>query len=251
MKRQKLVLLHGWGFSGEIFAKITPMLSEEFDIQLVDLPGYGVREGESFSASLQDAAADIISKIESRDGEKFSLLGWSLGGLVAQQIAIDFPQMIDKLVLVAATPCFVQKDDWKQAVDPDLAAQFGNQIEKNHSDALKGFYLQLAAMELKPKLIVKEIIRLLSKGVSKSNLLDSLKILHQSDLREQVAQSTIDTLWIYGADDQMVPPVLDKLSAKSEIKVLDCAAHLPFLSQSQQFVQTVKQFISSPREFTE
>ncbi len=249
MSRQKLVLLHGWGFSSEVFAKVVPILSEEFDIQLIDLPGYGLRENESFPTSLQDVAADVVTKINGGDGEKFSLLGWSLGGLVAQQIAIDFPQLIDNLVLVAATPCFLQKDNWKQAVDPSLAAQFSGQVEQSHSDALKGFYLQLAAMELKPKLVVKEIIKLLPEDIFKSNLLDSLKVLHQSDLREQIAQSAIDTLWVYGADDQMVPPVLEKLSARSEIKVLGGTAHLPFLSQPQQFVQTVKHFISSTREF--
>lgn len=250
MSRQKLVLLHGWGFNSEIFTKLIPPLSDCFDVQLIDLPGYGVRENEQFPTSLQDVAADIVAKIKGEDGEKLSLLGWSLGGLVAQQIAIDFPQLIDKLILVAATPCFLQKDYWKQAVDPDLALQFNQQVEQNYTDALKGFYLQLAAMESKPRSIAKEIIKLLPDGVSRLNLLNSLKVLHQTDLRKQMMQSAIDILWIYGADDQMIPPVLKKISVKSEIKVLDNAAHLPFLSQPQEFIQTVKQFISSTREFT-
>ncbi len=249
MSRQKLVLLHGWGFSSEVFAKIIPPLNDDFDVQLIDLPGYGVRESEQFPTSLQDVAMHVVTKINGEDGEKLSLLGWSLGGLVAQQIAIDFPQLIDKLILVAATPCFLQKDDWKQAVDPDLAGQFNKQVEQNHSDALKGFYLQLAAMEPKPRSIVKEVIKLLPGEISRSNLIDSLKVLHQTDLRKQIAQSAIDILWIYGANDQMIPGVLEKISAKSAIKILDNAAHLPFLSQPQEFIQTVKQFISSAREY--
>lgn len=102
-----LVLLHGWGLNAEVWRCIDEELSSHFTLHLVDLPGFGRSRG--FGAlSLADMAEVVLRQAP----DKAIWLGWSLGGLVASQIALTHPERVLALVTVASSPCFSARDEW-------------------------------------------------------------------------------------------------------------------------------------------
>lgn len=239
---KRLVLLHGWGFSSSIFAEF----SAEFDkracmVQTPDLPGYGNDTGD-FPCLLKDVAAQIATQI---DFESI-IVGWSLGGLIAQQIAIDFPQKVEQLVLIAATPCFTKTVNWGRAADSELSHQFYQKVNENGGAAIKGFYTQLAAME-RHSLKVLHHIRRLQRGcmAEKETLLRSLKLLHSSDLRSQMFRLQHKITWIYGADDQLVPAQNKPVTNNSVIKVIARAGHVPFLTQPDACMKIIEEVMDA------
>ncbi len=59
--------------------------------------------------------------------DKTIWLGWSLGGLVASQIALTHPERVQALVTVASSPCFSARDEWP-GIKPDVLAGFQQQL---------------------------------------------------------------------------------------------------------------------------
>lgn len=94
-----LVLLHGWGLNAKVWDCITPQLASHFTLHLVDLPGYG-RSGGFGAMSLEEMAQRVLEKAP----ERAIWLGWSLGGLVASQVALSHPDRVQALVTVASSP---------------------------------------------------------------------------------------------------------------------------------------------------
>lgn len=103
-----LVLLHGWGLNAEVWHCIIDRLSPHFRLHLVDLPGYG-RSKDFGAMSLSDMAAIVLQQAP----EQALWLGWSMGGLVASQIALSHPERVNGLITVSSSPCFTAHDEWR------------------------------------------------------------------------------------------------------------------------------------------
>jgi len=106
--RTRLVLVHGSRLGHSQWAPQVPLLEEEFDLVLPDLPGHGSRVGEPFT--LDRAVGALAGSIDGpgrgRPPGRVVLVGHSLGGYAAMAYAARFPGRLDGLVLVgsAAVP---------------------------------------------------------------------------------------------------------------------------------------------------
>jgi pimeloyl-ACP methyl ester carboxylesterase len=78
-------------------------LAAERDVVLVDYPGVGFSSG-AFGPTITDAARQVIAFVEALDADEIDLLGFSIGGMVAQDIALVRPDMVRRLVLAATGP---------------------------------------------------------------------------------------------------------------------------------------------------
>jgi len=122
-----LVLLHGFAMHSGLFAPLLPALAHRHRVHAVDLPGHG------YSPAVEpfDVASVVDAVDASIDVAGATVLGWSLGGQVALQWALARPDKVRKLVLVAATPSFVARDDWPYAMTAQtLAQQFCAQLNR-------------------------------------------------------------------------------------------------------------------------
>jgi len=96
-----LVMLHGFLCGGDLFAPNISVIRTAVDVVTVDLPGFGnscnVRGADSISAM----AAQVMHTLDAVQPGTFDLLGHSMGGMVALQIALDAPARVRKLILFA------------------------------------------------------------------------------------------------------------------------------------------------------
>jgi pimeloyl-ACP methyl ester carboxylesterase len=97
-----LILLHGGLGSGEMFGPLLPALAAQHQVIAVDLQGHGRTADIDRPIDLGLMADDIAALIEHLGLEKPDLMGYSLGGGVALQLALRRPELIRRLVVVSA-----------------------------------------------------------------------------------------------------------------------------------------------------
>lgn len=129
-----LVLLHGWGLNAQVWQSMVARLAPHFRLHLVDLPGYGRSQGFG-PMSLNDMADCVLAQAPDRA----VWLGWSLGGLVASQIALSAPTQVEKLITVASSPCFSAQEGWP-GIKPEVLQGFSSSSVKIFSVRLSDFW---------------------------------------------------------------------------------------------------------------
>jgi 3-oxoadipate enol-lactonase len=102
-----IVLIHGWSLDGEMtFHRIIPDLANRFRLVVPDLRNHGRSDWIRSPFTIDDLAADVAGVLDALDIRQATILGYSLGGMVAQVLAIRYPRFVRRLVLAgtAARP---------------------------------------------------------------------------------------------------------------------------------------------------
>ena len=94
-----LVLISGLGYSLWQWHRMVPLLAEHFQVVTFDNRGVGQSDKPAGSYTAGMLAADTVGLLAALDIEKAVILGHSMGGFVAQSMALDFPQRVEKLIL--------------------------------------------------------------------------------------------------------------------------------------------------------
>ncbi|MFV0574788.1 MAG: pimeloyl-ACP methyl ester esterase BioH [Vibrio sp.] len=246
---QNLVLIHGWGMNGAVWQQVMDVLSQSFCVHSVDLPGYGF-SNEAAADDLDDICQQVLDSAP----EKAVYLGWSLGGLVATQIALTQPSRVEKLITLASSPRFsankeLSADKAWRGIMPKVLTDFTQQLSDNFIKTVEGF-MQLQAMG-SPS--VKDDVKWIKQQVfsrpmpNQAALAIGLDILAQVDLRSALADIQVPTLRLYGRLDGLVPksiiPQVDAYMPNSESFVFQSSSHAPFMTEPELFCDKVSQFI--------
>jgi len=240
-----LVFIHGWGFNSGIWQPLVEQFTDLFTVITIDLPGFGKNAGKApADYSLEAIAAQVQTAV----GRPAIYAGWSLGGLVATEIALNEPQQVLGLVTIASSPCFIEKADWP-GIKGKLLSGFHLQLADNIENTIENF-LKIQAMgspHLRQDL--KEIHRLLMTYPlpERKTLDDSLSLLETCDRRERLADIGCPFLRLYGRNDVLVPksiyPMMEPLAPQSEVLVFEGASHAPFISHQQEFCRQLKNWL--------
>jgi len=103
-RRPWLVLIHGMAFDRSGWGPVLVRLGRRFRLVLVDNRGTGRSDRPAGSFSVDDMAADVVAVLDAAGIGRAHVLGVSLGGMVAQELAITRPERVDRLVLAGTTP---------------------------------------------------------------------------------------------------------------------------------------------------
>lgn len=247
--KQPLVLLHGWGVNSLIWNQILPLLESEFDIYVIDLPGYGEDIDYAGDYSLDAIANEVLS----RAPEKAIWIGWSLGGTIAMAAAIAQPERFFKLQLVSATPRFLNGPDWDFGVDQEPFATLADDFENDYTKAVQKFLLLQVVTDDRARLkksrtMVRDLGLALNqfKPPNRRTLRAGLEILSDTDLRAQLGNLTVETQVVAGRHDHVVPVaasefLFNQLANGHSIHPFD-AGHLPFIESSSQYIEALTTF---------
>ena len=97
-----LVLIHGLGSAATAWRTITPALAKEFDVIAFDLPGHGqTKFRDSIPMDPHSLAEQVISNLDSLGITNFDLVGNSLGGWIAFEIAATYPERVKSVTALA------------------------------------------------------------------------------------------------------------------------------------------------------
>lgn len=247
-----MVLLHGWGMHSGIWHDLVPQLEQQYRLHRVDLPGHGQSQAVGGTFDLVQLAGLIRDSVATRLQGPAIWLGWSLGGLAALQIALDDPQRVRALILVASTPRFTRAADWPQAMDPVVLENFASQLNEDHRATLQRFLaLQVKGSEDARRDLRELRQRILEEaGVDPLALQSGLAILQQADLRQRLPElNSLPLLWIHAQQDRLVPVEIQndvRLQGPNMRRVImQGAGHAPFISRADEFIQHIKAFIDA------
>ena len=239
-----LVLLHGWGLNASVWQGLISRLSPHFCLHLVDLPGYA--RSQHCSALTLD---EMVDSLLPQAPEKAVWLGWSLGGLVASQLAVRYPQRVRALITVASSPRFSADVDWP-GIRAETLADFQQQLSQNFSLTVRRFLalqtLGTASAAQDTRLLQEAVLSQPEPSVAVLNA--GLEMLRRVDLRTALVSLPVPMLRLYGALDGLVPrkiaPILDTLWPTSHRQIIAQASHAPFISHPDIFCEHLLNFVA-------
>jgi pimeloyl-ACP methyl ester carboxylesterase len=182
-----LILLHGGMGSGEMFGSVRSALAESHRVIIPDLQGHGRTADIDRPIDIRLMADDIAALIDHLGLEKPDLVGYSLGGGVALQTAVKYPDKVGRLVVASAHA-------WRDAIPPEMLAQQA-QVNAAAAEFLKDTPMYQLYQKVAPR--PEDFPRLLDKmGES---------MAQDFDFSEEVRGLQVPTL-IVAADADMAPP---------------------------------------------
>ena len=243
-----LVLLHGWGMHSGVWQIVAEALGQSFRLHCVDLPGHGRSRHSEEATSLKAWSESVAETMRSRLAGPACWCGWSLGGMVATQLAHDNPQLVKRLILVAGSLRFCQTHDWPDAVAPEVLQGFAANLQDDHRQTLQRFLALQVTGEPQARQTLRELKqRVFEQDEPETIALQSgLNILATADLRPLAGNLELPVLLIGGAKDRLVSPSalgnVAALLANANVEVMPDCGHAPFVSQPENFVSLVKKF---------
>ena len=240
-----LVMIHGWGMNSAVWSLVVERLAKQFRVTVIELPGHGKSEYDHTRSSLDDWTSACLDSAP----DCATWIGWSLGGQVAQRAAMLSPHRVERLVLVASSPRFIQGESWPHAMNENTLTLFADTLAKNHRLTLERFL----SLQVRGDEEARHTLRLLRHNMAErpepnpSALEHGLDLLLKVDLRQQIAQINCPTLWLLGERDTLVPAaageMLKALQPAADVLTLRGCAHAPFLSHTAECLSALESFL--------
>ena len=211
MKRA-LVLIHGWGFSRQIWQPLLPALGD-LPVVRVDLPGHGAGTDGRLLADVRDAAQAVLQQLPDTIQEPV-WVGWSLGGLVALALAEQWrgPQ---RLALICSTPRFAVGPDWPCALAASELSGFADELARDRRVLERRFAALCAHGARQPARLRRHLLTAMTDTpATVTGLRAGLGALVDTDLRPVWGELDAP-LWAWLAeDDRLIPMVQRSTSAE-------------------------------------
>lgn len=220
---QELILIHGFGWGGNIWQNILPELCLTHRVHIVDLP-----------KQLSDLSA-LCDAIMTHCPKPATWLGWSTGGLIAVHAALHYPAHVEKLILVASSPHFLKKNNWP-GITLEALEQLNNHFQNNKSQAIKKFIrLQTNGNYA----LTQQLMTLTNQSTYETS---DFTLLKNTDFTQALTHIRCPILGIFGTKDRLVPiEITTLLKAYMTVQLFD-TGHLPFYEMPTLFVQSVIEF---------
>ena len=237
-----IVLVHGWGMNARVFNELSDDLSARAEVCALPLPGY---DGLPTCGADLDAIALALSR---RAPRPCVVAGWSLGGLAALEWARAAPEQVERLVLLGATPSFVRRDDWADAIEAPVLQEFARALERDPPGTLRRFLTLQVEGEAAPAETLRKLRACSKEGEfpARATLREGLELLLKSDIRNRLPAVRQKTLVVHGARDALVPLAAAEFLAgtlpRAQLAVIGGAGHPFFVSNAQTTARLIFEF---------
>jgi pimeloyl-ACP methyl ester carboxylesterase len=239
-----LVLVHGLGYARWGWEPVADGLAKRFDVVLLDNRGIGESDAPSGPYTARDMAADVRGVMDEAGLDSAHLLGTSLGGMIAQELALTAPERVRKLVLVCTTPGGPNARPMPEQTLRLLA-------EAPALDPLVALrrFVENALAPGAPSEMVETI---LAHRIATAQPFDAWAAQAAAgagfDAWERLPGLRAPTLLLHGTEDTVVDPGNAGLLAAripgATLELLSGCGHLLFWEQPDRFVEIVGEFVA-------
>ena len=254
-KGTPVILVHGLGGSIENWVKNIEPMAQSHQVYAPDLKGFGRTDKTPLLHDLDELVQFFSDFMEVLHIEKASLVGNSLGGGLVLQFAIQFPDKVDKLVLVdnagMGSDVIV---DFKVVSIPVL----GELLIRNSKKSTASLWRKIV---YDPSLVTEELVeqglKLATLPGAKKALLATLRAGIGTrgqranltrPLMESAAKVTAPALVIWGQQDRIIPVAHSHITAKvvphARLEIFDSCGHMPQLEHPDRFNALVLEFLA-------
>ncbi|HRW92324.1 MAG TPA: alpha/beta hydrolase [Thermotogota bacterium] len=247
---EPLLLLHGFLGSHLDFAAVVQTLSSRFHVFVMDLPGFGLSDkNPELDLSKKGLAQSAWSFLQARGISRFSLLGHSMGGEVALNLALDHPESVSRLILVDSAgysenqflPGWVESNPW-----------LGNLLFRSFfQTAMMQYPLSRSALYDASNLSFSHFARsfALVFHIPSKTLLSFNNQDDGGARAAEFSQLSLPTLLVWGEQDPIYPleharRFLQHL-ANSTLTVLPECGHSPLIEKPTELSESILAFLGS------
>lgn len=240
-----IVLLHGWGFNSAVWDRVANELAKTHCVTLIDLPGFGRSVGVDCDYELGSLIELIVKQIP----ENSILLGWSMGGLIAQGIALKYPQHLKRLILLASNAQFMVTDHWPHAMKTQVLEGFIEDLVGNFKRTLHVFLMLQAQGGDNARETIRELKgKLFAHGEpNEAALRGGLMLLKNVSFVSTLNDLKLPVDLMFGRLDKLVPigagEMMHQQIPHSRLHVFEHASHAPFISHYDEFMKVIKRVI--------
>ena len=236
-----VVFIHGLGGDHTVWLYQVREFSARFPTITLDLRGHGASTKPRQDFTVADLARDVARLLRCLGAERAHIVGLSLGGMVAQQIALDHPLVVASLVLadtLCGTPAEfadVSRDALQFIIRNSMATVAQTRITNAFSDGvdpvMRGFFIDRIA------------------GNDKAAYVRAAHAAFGFSVCERLSEITAPTLVIVGDADRVTPPLLSEdIAARipgARLVRIPAAGHIANLERPHEFNRAVLDFLAS------
>ena len=234
-----LLFANSLGTDLRIWDDVTDRLNENFRVVRYDKRGHGLSDAPPSPYSINDLAQDVAGVLDALEIEQAVLCGVSVGGLIAQAFALNYPKRVRALVLCDTGARIGSIESWRQRIEivragglqalesPTMERWFSPTFRARRSADIRGYSNMLLQ-------------------TSVEGYIGTCCALRDADFRATLATVRCPTLVLCGAQDIATPPELGRelaeLISGAQFSLIENAAHLPCIEQPDILTQKMLRF---------
>ncbi|PDW01950.1 alpha/beta fold hydrolase [Candidatus Viridilinea mediisalina] len=256
---QICIMIHGWSSSWYALSPLLELVSRRFHCVAIDLPGYGNSERLRERTTIP-AYAEVIAKlIQQLSDNPAVLIGHSMGGMTSITTALNYPELVDRMVLLAPTISGKLSNWINYAVAPVTALERFN-IAGRIVSALEPSLVAVTDRLMRPASFAErsvisqqeyERLRADARRPGQGRVRAECFIaMQQNDLRGRLSEIQTPSLVIWGAEDNTVPlrdagVVADEWKGV-DLRIVPKAGHWPQFEAPEYTARVVASFLALP-----
>lgn len=237
-----LVFSNSLGTDLRMWEPQLPAFAERFRLIRYDSRGHGRSDAPVGPYTLDMLGSDLLALLDVLKIERAHLCGLSLGGMVAQWVAIHHPERVQRLVLANTAARIGTQLSWTERIQ---SVQAGGMYAVR--DTVVGRFLSASFRNTRPE--VMHWIASMVQATPPQGYVATCEALRDADLRPLVSRIQVPTIILGGALDQSTPPdqaqELYASITRSRLLILDQAAHLSNVEQAEAFNAAVAEFLGA------
>ena len=235
-----LLILHGeLGYSG--WLKYHETLAQNYKLHIPLLPGFGVTPRIDWVMNIRDLASWYLGVLDELEEKDLNVVGFSLGGWLAAEMASMCPHHFRSLTLVGA-----------MGIKPPTGEIFDMFLVVAKDYLAKGILTPQEVEEFElicPEEVSPEQLESWALAREESSRLGWKPYMHDLSLPNLLNRlKELPTLLVWGKEDQIVPPSAAEIFSdsidKSQVVLLDNCGHQPEIEHPDKFAQIVDDFVS-------
>ncbi|HVN87950.1 MAG TPA: alpha/beta fold hydrolase [Candidatus Binatia bacterium] len=237
--RLPIIFIHGLGGSHAMWLYQVPAFCDAFPVITVDLRAHGASGGGNADFTIADMARDLVRLMRTQGIERAHLVGLSLGGMVAQQFALDYPLAVGRLVLAdtfAGTPpgfADVMRNAFKFIEDNPMRAVAQSRISNAFSDrvdpVMRDYFIDQVSRN------------------DKAAYVRAARAAFGFDARDRLSEIAAPTLVIVGDEDRVTPPFCSEEIAdgirSAQLVRIPRGGHITNIEFPREFNAAVREFL--------
>jgi pimeloyl-ACP methyl ester carboxylesterase len=256
------ILIHGWSSSWFTWKPILPSLSKRYRCIAIDLPGFGKSPAPAEKPTIQGYAELVAQVIMHFSNDRAVLvLGHSMGGQIAATLALRYPVLVDKMVLLNPALSGRLSTRVNLTMGPHVAAErfrllewllhYAAKTPLDYTDKIlvPTNFAERTRIPPEDYARIREDARRPGQGKVRAHCFTAMQ---DGDLRGQLGQVEPPALVIWGAEDNIVPLRDAGLVAaewpKADLRIIPNAGHWPQFEQTNATLRHIAHFLGLPPE---
>jgi sigma-B regulation protein RsbQ len=248
-KDKTIVFAHGFGTDQTAWDQVASAFQDNYRIVLFDNVGAGSADPGMFSPNKYDTlvsyANDLIDICKALNIRDAVMVGHSVSGMVSVLASIKEPSLFSKLVLVGASPRYLNDEGYVGGFDQDSLNGLYQAMSNNYFAWVSGFAPAAMANADRPHL-AESFAQTLS--AIRPDIAQSVaRVIFQSDYRHDLPKLDKATLLLQTRHDIAVPgevaKYLNEHIRDSILHVIDAEGHFPHISAADQVIKEIQNFI--------